>query len=153
MCHLQIFIYSFFLFSNPFSLITFPWVSSVSRRLHLPFNGLSTSAVYLPVCLSVCLSTFLSACLSVCLSVYISVWLPIYIFFKLDSTCAIDVHELTCWLTIFATVASLFDTILALSIEKYPSTAFVICPTVHLTSLSLTCHHRLLSYQSSKSHT
>ena len=70
-------IHSFFLFSNPFSLITFPWVSSVSRSLHLPFNGVSTSAVYLPVCLSVCLSLCLSVylpikvfvCLSVCLSI------------------------------------------------------------------------------------
>ena len=92
---IHFFIHSFIYFSNPFSLITSPGVSSVSRSLHLPFNGVSTSALYVPdglsICLSVCLSTFLSVCLSV-VSVRLYICLVTYLYMlKLESTCAVDV--------------------------------------------------------------
>ena len=57
-----------------------------------------------------------------------------------------------CRLTIPDTVGSLFETILALSIEKYPSTAVFICSSVQSISLSVATHHFLLSYQSSNNH-
>ena len=89
---IHLFIYSFFLFSNPFSLITSPELVQFLGACicpsteYLPQLSICPSfylSVCLSVCLSICPSVYLSVCLSarlsICPFVYLSVCLPSYL--------------------------------------------------------------------------